>query len=130
MEAAGFTAGGFYAHFPSKSALLAEAPRLSLGSCRARLFAGLEDLDGVEWLSAVVGRYLSRSRRDDPATGWPLPALAGEVSREGALPPRALSDRILSASRRYAVPEPAGPADPTEGPGKPKRTRKPTRGVA
>jgi TetR/AcrR family transcriptional repressor of nem operon len=170
MGAAGFTAGGFYAHFDSKSALLSEALRLSLASGRERLFSGIQDLDGAEWLGAVVGRYLSRSHRDDPGAGCPLPALAGEVSREGELPRKALeeylrglvadiaartpaspglapedrvlatvalltgalmlsravvdrplSDRILSAARRFAVPESAAALAPPEEPGQPKR---------
>ena len=176
MGAAGLTAGGFYAHFDSKSSLLSEALRLSLASGRERLFSGLQDLEGAEWLGAVVGRYLSRSHRDDPGSGCPLPALAGEVSREGALPRKALeeylrglvaqiaartpaspglapedrvlatvalmtgalmlsravedrpfSDRILSAARRFAVPESVAPSASNEEPGKPKRR---TRGKA
>jgi TetR/AcrR family transcriptional repressor of nem operon len=168
MSAAGFTAGGFYAHFESKNALLAEALRSSFASGRERLFSGLEGLDGVEWRRAVVVRYLSRSHRDDPGAGCPLPALAGEIAREGKLPRRALeeylrglvaeigprtpgmpglspeervlatvallsgaltlsravedrelSDRILSAARRFAVPEPD--AAPLPKPGKPKK---------
>ncbi len=109
MGAAGLTAGGFYAHFPSKGALLAEALRVSLASGRDRLFSGLHGLDDAEWLRAVVGRYLSRSHRDDPATGCPLPALAGEVSREGPLPRRALEEYLRGLVAEIAPRTPASP---------------------
>lgn len=109
MEAAGLTAGGFYSHFPSKSALLAEALRLSLDSGRERLLAGLDGLDGAERLAAVVGRYLSRAHRDDPGSGCPLPALAGEVSREGAQPRKALEEYLRGLVAEIAPRVPAAP---------------------
>jgi len=109
MGAAGLTAGGFYSHFESKSALLSETLRLSLASGRQRLFSGLEGLEGVEWLRAVVGRYLSRSHRDEPGTGCPLPALAGEVAREGELPRKALEEYLEGLVTEIALRTPAAP---------------------
>ena len=94
MEAAGLTAGGFYWHFPSKQALLAEALGLSLEQLRGQLLAGLDDLQGDEWLRAVVGRYLSRTHRDQPGGGCSLPALAGEIAREGRRPRAALQSYL------------------------------------
>ncbi len=163
MDAAGLTPGGFYAHFPSKQALLAETLGLSLEQARAQLFSGLEGMESSDWLRAVVGRYLSRTHRDQPAGGCSLPALAGEIAREGqapraalqaylqqlvaelaprtpaasgldpedrvlatlallsgalmlarAVPDEELSDRILRAARRLAVPEAAEMSAPTQ----------------
>ncbi len=163
MEDAGLTPGGFYAHFPSKRALLAETLGRSLEQVRTQLLAGLEGVEGGDWLRAVVGRYLSRSHRDNPGLGCSLPALAGEIAREGripraalqaylqqivgelaprtppapgleaedrvlatvallagalmlsrAVPDEALSDRILRAARRLAVPETAEAATAAE----------------
>ncbi len=94
MEAAGLTAGGFYAHFPSKQALLAETLGLSLEQLRGQLLAGLDDLHGDDWLRAVVGRYLSRAHRDQPGGGCSLPALAGEIAREGRRPRAALQSYL------------------------------------
>lgn len=109
MGAAGFTAGGFYSHFESKSTLLAEALRSSLSSGRERLFSSLANLEGVEWLRAVVARYLSRSHRDDPGTGCPLPALAGEIAREGEFPRRALEEYLRGLVAEISARAPGAP---------------------
>lgn len=83
MKTAGLTPGGFYAHFDSKEALLAETLDLAEREMRDRLLAELEALAGVEWLQEVVRRYLSRTHRDEPAGGCVLPALAAEAPRLG-----------------------------------------------
>jgi TetR/AcrR family transcriptional regulator, transcriptional repressor for nem operon len=163
MKAAGLTAGAFYAHFASKRALLAETLRLSLDPVRQQLLGGPGEARGPAWLRAVVGRYLSRTHRDHPEAGCPLPSLAAEIAREGFRPrlelqryleqlvaelaPRTppapglappervlatvallsgaltlsravqdpdLSDRILRAARRLAVPEIAEAATAAE----------------
>jgi TetR/AcrR family transcriptional regulator, transcriptional repressor for nem operon len=109
MKDAGLTAGGFYAHFPSKQALLAETLGLSLEQIRGQLLAGLEGLEGAEWMRAVVGRYLSRSHRDHPAEGCSLPALAGEIAREGRGPRRALQGYLQELVAELAPRTPAAP---------------------
>ena len=109
MEAAGLTPGGFYAHFPSKQALLAETLGLALEQARAQLFSGLDDLEGAEWLRAVVGRYLSRPHRDQPAGGCSLPALAGEIAREGRPPRAALQAYLQQLVAELAPRTPAAP---------------------
>jgi TetR/AcrR family transcriptional repressor of nem operon len=81
MAAAGLTHGGFYAHFASKDALIAEA-------CRQGLAATIDTLDfrarGAppgDGLRTLVRTYLSRSHRDDPARGCIMASLAGELAR-------------------------------------------------
>jgi TetR/AcrR family transcriptional repressor of nem operon len=81
MDSAGMTVGGFYAHFPSKQALVIEALRSSFRKAGELLQAGLEDKRGSEWIEAVASRYLSRAHRDAPVHGCPLPATAGEIAR-------------------------------------------------
>jgi len=83
MREAGLTAGGFYAHFDSKHALLREVLAHALRQTREGLFAGLDDVRGLAWLREVVRRYLSRAHRDDAAEGCALPALGAEVGRMG-----------------------------------------------
>ena len=81
MDGAGMTVGGFYAHFPSKQALVIEAFRSSFRKAGELLQAGLEDKGGSEWIEAVARRYLSRAHRDTPVQGCPLPSTAGEIAR-------------------------------------------------
>ncbi len=80
MDGAGMTVGGFYAHFPSKQALVIEALRSSFREAAELLQTGLEDRRGAEWIEAVAHRYLSRAHRDAPVHGCPLPATAGEIA--------------------------------------------------
>jgi TetR/AcrR family transcriptional regulator, transcriptional repressor for nem operon len=82
MSAAGLTVGGFYAHFASKEALLAEVLTESLAATRNVLLAGIEDLEDDAFVRELMRRYLSRAHRDLPADGCALPSLTGEVSRQ------------------------------------------------
>jgi TetR/AcrR family transcriptional repressor of nem operon len=83
MEEAGLTAGGFYAHFDSKQALLVEALAHAGAEMGRRREAGLEDLPGREWIEAFLARYLDVSHRGRVEDGCPLVALLSEVSRAG-----------------------------------------------
>jgi len=56
MEEAGLTAGGFYAHFASKEALLAET--LAPAAAGALCSEPIEHLTGRAWAEAFVERYL------------------------------------------------------------------------
>ncbi len=94
MGGAGMTVGGFYAHFPSKQALMAEALRNTLRKSRALLALAAGDLRGAEWLKAVARSYLSRSHRDHPESGCPLPANLGEIAREDTAVRKVLSGEI------------------------------------
>jgi len=103
MEEAGLTAGGSYAHFESKEALLAEAlgpAAAEAGACRDK---DLEAVAGRAWVEAFVERYLSPGHLDKPEDGCPLPALVSEIARSGGLAKasfeaivRDLSDRLQS----------------------------------
>src|SRR5271166_4690014 len=81
MEEAGLTAGGFYAHFDSKEALLAEALTCAAAGISHRRDIGLAGLPGDEWLDAFLGRYLSMAHRREIEDGCPLTALVSEVAR-------------------------------------------------
>ena len=109
MRSAGLTAGGFYAHFASKRALLGETIRLSLQSLREELLAGLDGLEGPDWLRAVVGRYLSRTHRDHPDAGCPIPSLAPEIAREGPGPRRALQGYVEKLAAELGPRTPPAP---------------------
>ncbi len=81
MARAGLTHGGFYAHFRSRDALIAEALEALLEERRGQLVAGLDELRVEQRLAQIVGRYLNRRHRDNAEAGCPLPALGGEVAR-------------------------------------------------
>lgn len=74
MAAAGFTHGGFYKHFGSKSDLMAEAMACGLAQTTALT-------DGVD-ASTFVGHYLSREHRDARATGCTMAALGADAARQ------------------------------------------------
>lgn len=81
MAAAGLTAGGFYAHFPSKDALVEEALE-SAGEEAFRTWCGsLTHLQGEMWVRALLATYLSPEHRDSLEKSCILPSLAAEVAR-------------------------------------------------
>ncbi len=81
MAEAGLTAGGFYAHFQSKDALLAGVLNHTATQSRERLQRGLEQCSDGEWIQAVIERYLSPAHCRRAATGCPLPPLLAEIAR-------------------------------------------------
>ncbi|HEX7243732.1 MAG TPA: TetR/AcrR family transcriptional regulator [Longimicrobiaceae bacterium] len=81
MQSIGLTHGGFYAHFPSKDALVAEACEAARSEMAARLFDDADAVGGAEGLRRVIRGYVSRLHRDDPGTGCVMPALAADASR-------------------------------------------------
>ena len=103
MEEAGLTAGGFYAHFPSKDALLAEALEHYAAKGSNTLERGLEDASDREWVRGIVDRYLGDSHRRRPETGCPIPSLAPEVGRAGKAPRQAFERLVGSLIAKIAA---------------------------
>jgi len=99
MRAARLTHGGFYAHFASRDALLAEAVEKAgadiarvLQSQSERLVAG-----GATPFRALVDIYLSMDHVRDCENGCPVSLLSGEMFRqvaEVAAPSRRLVTRL------------------------------------
>ncbi len=82
MERAGLTHGGFYAHFESKDALVAEAIETMFRDARTRSDAIEEAGDDPRTaLRTYVDFYLSQAHRDGRDRGCPLPALSGDFAR-------------------------------------------------
>jgi TetR/AcrR family transcriptional regulator, transcriptional repressor for nem operon len=103
MEEAGLTAGGFYAHFPSKDALLAEALDHYAAQGSDTLERGLEHASDREWVRGIVDHYLDDSHRRRPETGCPIPSLAPEVSRAGKAPRQAFERLVCSLIAKIAA---------------------------
>ncbi|KVH57931.1 TetR family transcriptional regulator [Burkholderia sp. MSMB1072] len=73
MKEAGFTQGGFYNHFKSKDALVAEVMEKAM---RDRA-----DSPNAGSLDAQVAAYLSPAHRDNVEAGCPLSGFAGDAPR-------------------------------------------------
>src|SRR5258706_14641643 len=63
MAAAGLTHGAFYAHFPSREALLAEAAATSVKRSAANWANLAKDQPREQALAAIVEHYLSPKHR-------------------------------------------------------------------
>ena len=84
MRAAGMTHGGFYGHFASRDALVAEAFEGALAAGAKDAAPPGEqapDARTTPSLHAYARAYLSRSHRDHPGTGCAMAALAGDMGR-------------------------------------------------
>ncbi|EGH65467.1 TetR family transcriptional regulator [Pseudomonas syringae pv. theae ICMP 3923] len=74
MAAAGFTHGGFYKHFGSKSDLMAESAACSI----SKTVEQSKDIDPAQFIEY----YLSREHRDNPGTGCTMAALSADAARQ------------------------------------------------
>lgn len=81
MAHAGLTHGGFYAHFPSKEALVAEAIAQAFEDQYASFLRHLDAPDPAAGLAGLIDSYLSDAHVRAPESGCPMPPLAGEVAR-------------------------------------------------
>ena len=95
MAAAGLTHGGFYAHFDSKDALVAEVIRHVLDEKRALIRRrGSRAKEGESPLEVISRNYLSGKHRDNAGGGCLLPLLSAEIGRGDEASRRALTDRV------------------------------------
>ncbi|NOK10515.1 TetR/AcrR family transcriptional regulator [Corallococcus exercitus] len=81
MRAAGLTVGGFYAHFASKEALLAESLRAFMTANRTRWLSGLRTSRGPEFLERFARRYLDQYDRATGDTACMMPSLLSDLTR-------------------------------------------------
>ena len=97
MKDAGLTVGGFYKHFNSRDALVAEAVGSALELWKRQVDATAAGGPPVTYES-LVDEYLSEAHRNHPGTGCPVGALAGDLARSDkrtrALVSRKIRDNI------------------------------------
>ena len=114
MKEAGLTHGGFYAHFSSRNALLAEALERAGqdGASRVAQGTAARQARGASALRALVEGYLSERHLSELEAGCPVAALASEMPRQSAEVREASAQRVrgLVAAVRRALPKDA-PAD-------------------
>lgn len=96
MKEAGLTHGGFYAHFGSREALLAEAVeragRDSTAIMMQRIAA--RQAKGASALRALIEAYLSDAHLQSLDGGCPVAALGSEMARQPTLVREASSLRV------------------------------------
>src|ERR1700741_4440803 len=86
MKQAGFTQGGFYNHFESKAALVAEvlASAIAEGNAEFAKMARAPVDESTTALRRYINWYLSQAHRDNIDHGCPVTGFAGDAPRLGA----------------------------------------------
>lgn len=93
MKEAGLTHGGFYAHFASREALLAEAADRAGAEALALVERIVAPVAPELALQTLVQNYLSRKHLEDAGDGCPLVALGSEMPRQAPEVRRAATRR-------------------------------------
>ena len=94
MREAGLTHGGFYAHFPSREAMLAEAADRAGAESVGALDRFASNAPSEDAYRALVKTYLSRAHVERSETGCPVAALGSEMPRQAPEVRRAATRRI------------------------------------
>jgi TetR/AcrR family transcriptional regulator, transcriptional repressor for nem operon len=94
MKEAGLTHGGFYAHFASRDAMLAEAADRAGAEAVAMSTRIAAAAPPEQALQALLGAYLSQMHLEGIETGCPVAALGSEMPRQAPEVRRAATRRI------------------------------------
>ena len=94
MKEVGLTHGGFYAHFASRDAMLAEAADRAGAESVGELTRVAAAAPPQEALRALIRYYLSKEHLQGVETGCPVAALGSEMPRQVAKVRRAATRRI------------------------------------
>jgi TetR/AcrR family transcriptional regulator, transcriptional repressor for nem operon len=82
MKEAGLTHGAFYAHFPSREAMLAEAANRACAESAAAVADVVSRVPPGQALASMLRTYLSREHLEHVEAGCPLAALGSETPRQ------------------------------------------------
>lgn len=102
MAKAGLTHGGFYAHFESKDALVAEAVAEMFRQSAVRLNRVREKQPLTDGLREYIRFYLSPRHRDAIEHGCPVPALLSDAPRQSEPVREAFAHGAQSLKRQLA----------------------------
>jgi TetR/AcrR family transcriptional regulator, transcriptional repressor for nem operon len=106
MHAAGLTHGGFYGHFASKEALVAEVSAAALARSAARWERISDQQEPAEALQRIVGTYLDPAHLAAVESGCVLTTLGPEVARRPeARAAMATSVRAMLAALEQCMPD-------------------------
>ncbi|MDP2016521.1 TetR/AcrR family transcriptional regulator [Hydrogenophaga sp.] len=113
MKEAGLTHGGFYAHFASRDALLAEALEHAGQQSASRIAKGnaTRQARGASPFKALIEGYLSDRHLSGTENGCAVAALASEMPRQAPDVRAAAAQRVrsLMALVERSLPAPAEP---------------------
>ena len=107
MREAGLTHGGFYAHFASRDALVAEAIRIMFDGGRQKFTARIGTKTGPDALKAWIDSYVSRDHRDNPGGGCAMAALISDMARLEPAARAAFDEGIRGIASRLSAHLPA-----------------------
>jgi TetR/AcrR family transcriptional repressor of nem operon len=103
MEEAGLTAGAFYAHFPSKQALLAAALTHAGAEATGRINESIARLSGRSWVEGFLSQYLGKAHCERVEDGCPIAALVSDVSRADETVKESFEGMVGDLASRLAV---------------------------
>jgi TetR/AcrR family transcriptional repressor of nem operon len=98
MKEAGLTHGGFYAHFDSKDALVAEVIRQTLDETSKSLARVAKASDTP--VAAIIDHYVDADHRDHPEAGCSIAALGAEAARGDERARKAMAESVAAAFER------------------------------
>ncbi len=108
MRAAGLTHGGFYSHFESRDALVAEALAKAFAVDERRLEKAMAKT-GKPAKEAMIEAYLTPLHRDNPAVGCTAAALAADIARGDPQARAIFTEQMRRYADRVAAVLPDGP---------------------
>ncbi len=94
MKEAGLTHGAFYAHFPSREAMLAEAAGRACAESAGAIAELVAKVPAEQALATMLRAYLSPEHLQQVESGCPLAALGSETSRQTPEVRRAMTRHI------------------------------------
>lgn len=94
MKDAGLTHGGFYAHFDSREALVAEAFAHVMDSSMEKWTDTIARTSPAKRVAAIVNGYLSAEHRDAPEHGCAIPSLGADMARESPRTRKASAQKV------------------------------------
>ena len=100
--AAGLTHGGFYKHFDTKDALLAEATEAAFAEAASRFDRHALGKGDAAAVAAYVARYLSRAHVAHPEQGCPVAAFGADAARRPDVLSEAFAQGVEALIGRFA----------------------------
>jgi len=100
MREAGLTVGGFYAHFPSKEAMVDEALLAGVERSLGSLVQGLEHATPATFARTLIDRYLEQATVGELGRACPLTLLLPDVARADEIAKQAFAARTAQLVAR------------------------------